>query len=332
MSQTKSTTIYGLAGLLETTYGDAASVTLATDGVELSEEFLVTREYLQSGERSAPPGSAIAHQKMGPPDGSFFTGSPQVLARGYGSAYSAANKPPDVAVFMELCGHSSTLDDGVSYAYAPHALTVTPESGSFEAYSRGQLWPLSGIYGSLGLLIEDGGYGVFTCDMQGICGAPSDVALPAITYSQVLHPKAEGLSLAIGDYTGGVARRVELTQGRELANRLNQSGASLYPGTANGRMAPVITMTVEADSFTTTPFHAAAAFDPWGFYNAAIQVAITFTLGTTAFNRFTFTASQAQMNAVPLEGADGPTGLWDLSFQLNPSTAILQDAYSFLFD
>lgn len=332
MSQTKSATIFGLAGLLETVYGDGASVTLNTDGIQLSEEFLITPEDMNDGLRSAPPGSAVGHQKRGAPGGRFFTGTPQVMARGFGAAYSAGNKPPDIDVIMEICGHSSVLDDGVSYTYEPHALTTTPESGSFSAYARGQLWPLSGVYGSLGLVIEDGGYGMFSCDMQGIRGAPSDVPLPAIVYSTVLHPKAEGLSLAIGDYAGGVVRRVELTQARELTTRLDMSGSALYPGTANGRMLPVLTMTVEADSFTTTPFHAAAAFDPWGFYNSAQQVEISFTLGSVAFNRFTFTASQAQMNAEPTEGVDGPTGLWDLSFQLNPSTVILQDAYSFLFD
>ncbi|MHC4647630.1 MAG: hypothetical protein ACYTBJ_19360 [Planctomycetota bacterium] len=332
MSQTKSTTIYGLAGTLETVYGDATSPSLSTDGIQLAEEFLATREYLHDGARPAPPGSAISTQKMATPGGSFFTGSPSTLGRGAGAAYSASVKPPDIATFMEMSGHSSTLVDTISYTYEPHALTVTPESGSFSAYSRGQLWPLSGVYGSLGMVVEDGGFAVFSCDMQGICGAPSDVTLPAITYSTVMHPKAEGVALTIGNYTGAVVRRLEFTQNRELANRLDQSGASLYPGTANGRMSPVLTMTVEADTFTTTPFHAASAFDPWGFYDSAQEVAITFTVGTVQFNKFTFTASQAQMNAVPVEGADGPTGLWDLSFVLNPSSAILQDAYSFLFN
>ena len=333
MSQSKSIILYGLAGLTETSYGSADSVTLGTDGIQLFEEFVITPEYLQSGERGAPPGSAVAQQKFAAPGGRFFTGQPTVQVRGSGAAYSASVKPADIHTLFEISGHSATLVDTVSWTYVPHVLTTTPESGVFEGYARNRLHPLSGVYGSLGFVIEGGGFCNMTCDMRGILGHPTEVDLPAITYSTVMHPKAEAMGIAIGNYTAGVLRRVEFAQGRVLVDRLDMSGTDLYPGVAFGRLAPTLTIVIEADDLHgTTPWHAAAAIDPDRMYYEGEEFEVSFTLGSTTFNKFTFTASQCQLTGPAVEQDDGPTALWELSMQLNPSTVILSDPYSFLFN
>lgn len=339
MSQTKSVTLYGLTNDVEGSYGGGGTLDAATDGIQLAEETLGTVKYLNDGERAAPPGSTSASQKANEPSGAYVDDlEPSTEIRGAGAAYSSSAKP-ETHTWWSISGHTATLDatpGAEKYTYTPHALTTTPISGVLNAYARGQLWPLTGAYASVGFVLEAGGYGIMTAALSAIVGSPSDVALPAITYSSVLPPKVEGMALTIGNYTGGIIRRVQFQQGRAIVPRAGDGNAAAgaHPGFAVGRMDATLEVLVEADSFHgTTPYHAAAAIDPFKMYETAQVVAVSFNLGVvgTGYNSMQFTASQAQLSGPPADDADGPTALWRLSFKLRPSTPILQDMYSVVF-
>lgn len=334
MSQGKSVTIYGLLGDVESTYLDGATLTEAADGIMLAEEVVAEIDYTHDGMRAAPPGSAIAHQTKSAPSGRFVTMTPTVEMRGSGAAYTSSVKPQDLHTFLVMSGHSATLVDNTSYTYVPHALTTTPVSAAFECYSRGQQMDLIGCYGSLGFIIEGPGFGIMSCDVRGIMTTdPSDVALPAITYGTTAAPKASGMAVTIGAFTSAVCRRVEFQQNRDIATaRVDHSGAAAHAGWAVGRMAPTLNLTIEAAEFHgSTPWTDSDSIDPFMLMNQAQSVALSFTLGSVAFNKMAFSAAQAQLVSVAPE-EDGPVALWNLGFQLNPSSPILQDAYSFLFN
>ena len=340
MSQSKSVTLYGLAVEAEASYGAGGTIVEAEDGVELAEEFVVDVAYMNDGARPMPPGSVVGHQKRGAPSGRMFTGTIPVLFRGAGAAYSAT-VTPEIHDLLRACGHSATLDvtaGSESYTYAPEALQgVTPGSVFADGYARGQLWPLTAIYGSFGFVIEGPGYMRCEFESRGRVGDESDVALPAITYPTVMHPKAEGMSVALGNWTAGVVSRLEFRQNRALADRLDVSGASTYAGVANGRIEPSLVVTVEAESLATSdPFHTASTFNPYKLYDQGVEHAISFDLGVggdgATYNRLRFTASQAQLSEYPVHEEDGPTARWRLTYQLNPSSPTANDPYTLVAD
>ena len=333
MSQGKSVSIYGLLGDVEGSYLDGATLTEAADGILLAEEAVAVIDYNDDGQRAAPPGSAIGHQTKSAPSGRFCTLAPKVEIRGAGEAYAAGTVPQDLHTFMRMSGHTATLSDGVSWTYTPHALTTTPESAAFEALARGQQYDLIGAYATLGFLIEGPGFGILSADINAIMTThPTDVALSAITYDSVAPPKASNMGVTIGNYTGGVSRRIEFAQNRDIATaRVDHSGTAAHAGWAVGKMLPTMNMTVEADSFHgTTPWTAAAAIDPYRAMYEGTSMTLGFTLGSVAFNKMVFAAAQVQITNVADE-EDGPIALWNITFQLNPSTPVLQDAYSLAF-
>lgn len=337
MSQAKSVTIYGTMVELEGSYAGGGTMVGAEDGVELAEEFLAEIDYVNDGVRTPPPGSASANQRRGAPSGRFFTATMPTLLRGRGAAYSGSVFP-EVHDLMRASGHAAALDATASaekYTYTPEALSVAPASVFIEGYSRGFLFPFTGVYGSMAVIIDGPGYARGEFEIRGRAGVETDVSLPAITYGTTVHPKATGLAVVLGNFTAGVVRRVEFRQNRELADRANISGAAVYQGVANARMSPELVLVVEAAALTTsTPWSATSTFNPSKLYDDGIQHAISFGFGVAGaanYNRVAFAAAQAQLSQPPVHEEDGPTALWRLTYQLNPSTPILSDMYSWVW-
>lgn len=335
MSAEKLTVRHGVLGKLEGSYNEGIATTApaaASDGLLPEEEFVATLESIHSGEREADAGAG-GRYKRAPASGRVGTFTLPVVARGAGSAYSATVVPPELHTLLRVAGHSATLDattGAEKYTYAPDRDAA--DSAAFELYGRGQKWPLTGVLATMGFEVEAGGFLRFSFDAQGVGGTVADASRPSITLDGQEPPKAESLSVTIGNYTGGVVRAIRFTQNRELGRRtdLNTDG---FAGVAPGPWDPTLEIDLEMDALAgASPWHAAGDLDPYRLFDDAEAVSVGFTVGTDQYNKIKVTAPQAQMSGYPQEGEDGPTGVWTLPFTLPQSAPAADDEYSIVLE
>lgn len=330
----KTAIVYGMTALNEASYGAGGSPSAATDGIQLAEPAVAQISYTFDGQRERPGGTA-GTQRRAQPGGRHIIAPLSIVGRGAGAAYSATVFPEGHR-FLLACGLDATLvatGGSESWTYTPTPLTGTFDSLVANLYARGQLWPVTGGYGTFGFNIDGPSFARFTGELSGIVGHPTDVALPAITYSTLMPPKAEGTSFNIGNYTAGIVRRVEFSMNRQRETRENITVAGGFSGFVPGYREPTLTVELEADALhTATPWHAAAALNPYRLYADGEQFSVSFTLGSVQYNRFTFTAAQAQLAAAPEEIAFGTTAGWRLQFALNCSTGAADDDFSLVFN
>jgi hypothetical protein len=321
----KLVTVWGLLGKLESAYGGGATMTTTTDGIMLSEEAIASLTHIHSGEH-APAAGAGGIWAPTAPSGRAIALPVKCEARGFGTAYSATNLPPDVNVLLRISGHSATVvttGGSESVTYAP----ITPPivaaaSGAFSAYTRGQLWPITGAFADMGFDI-DGQFLVFNFDLQGLVGAPTDVALPAITYSAQQPCRAETVALAIGSWSP-VVRKVSFKKNTVISARADKNAAG-HGGFALGRRSPQLTVTVEAPTLAT--------LDPYADQSAGTPRAILFTVGAAAYKRAKFNAPQCYLTPDGIkEGADGNVATTELTYQCAMSAPGSDNDYTIVFD
>lgn len=329
MSQAKSVVLYGMGAELEGSYGAGGTIVAGEDAVRMTEEVVATVQYANDGGRGFDPATGRP-LKRGVASAGTIDVAPGFRAKGAGAAYSATVGPHG-SDLIRCCGWDATVvttPSSESYSFALTPLTdMTPDSCLVDGYARGKLYRGVGMYGSLGFIIDAGGYMVVTTALTGILSdEPTDVAVPAFDYGSVMPPKAVGMALSIGDFdTTPAFRRIEFQQGRTLADRMSGNAADGHAGKAVGSSDPRIIIDLEETALATTPFHAAGGIDHFRLYKNATEIPITFQLGSVQYNQCTFTASECQLVEPPGEPADGPTAMVRLTFQVN-------DAMTWLFD
>lgn len=322
----KLVTVWGLLGKSESGYGTAATMTTTVDGILLMEEAVAQIGYLHDGEHAPNAGSG-GMWRPAAPSGKYAKFTAKCEVRGAGTAYAAATLPPDVPVLMLASGHSKTVattggSESVTFANITPPL-VAATSASFDAYARGMKFPMTGAYADFGFDLEAGGFIVFNFDVQALCGAPTDVTLPTITYSAVQPAKAASITLTIGSWSP-VVRKVSFKKNAVITARADANQAG-HAGFAIGRRAPEITITVESPAIATG--------DPWGDQLAGTARAIALTVGATQYNRVKFNAAQAYLKADGIkEGSDGGIATLDLTYRLATSTPGAEDDYTVVFD
>lgn len=326
MAQAKSTVLFGLALDLEATYGAGGSIDLAADGIRMTEEVLATIEYGHDGQRGVDPASGRP-LKAGPPSARQISFSPSFLVGGGGAAYSATVFP-NIHRLLRMGAFDSTLvttGGSETYTYVLTPLSDTPGSGFGNAYGRGQLYALTHGYANLSYVVEAGGYMTMSADISAVIPAiPTDVSLPAITYSSVMEPKAVAGVLSLGDFITPKWRRVEFQQNRVVTSRMGGNATLGHEGFAVGRYDTKLIVDLEATALVGSPFHTSAGLDAFALDFARTEVTTSLQMGTIQYNKWTHTLANSQLVSVE-EPSDGPTGMWRLTFQVNSATSWLFD-------
>lgn len=326
---TKPTTIWGLLGKKEVSYNGGGALSTATDGILLDELPKLVAGYANDGGRPAPP-AIVGLQRRVPPVGRFVTLSPKVSAKGAGAAYSASVVPGPIHVLLQCAGFDAavTLTGGSEkWVYTPTAETAAKSSGVFGAYARQQLYALTGALCDLNITADGPVVPTWEFPMSALMSAAiTDVSLPAITYPALTidPPKATNITLILGNLTAAVVRKWSLKLGRTIAPRLDQNAGG-HAGFGPGRQTPQLDITFEATTLTNTPFTTASLIDPYQLFEAGTNFALSWQTGNTQYNRIKYAAGAAQIMSAPVEDEDGPTALWTLSLQLNPSTLNAND-------
>lgn len=325
----KTTPVYGLLAKLESSYGAATTTSTSTDGILLHEPFDFSRATIFNGERGGSNGN-IGPWRPVPPGGFSGTGTPKIEMKGAGVAYSTSVLPPDIHVFMRASGHSATINTTAS----SESVTYAPEASNYasvycEMYGRGEKWPVGRGQCDFSFSVDAGGIGIAEFPLSGVPTAdPVDASVPSITYlyPTVNPPKMEGIAFSLtpagaSAVTTLFIRSISFAKNRAAGARADGNTTSGHQGFNLHRFNPELTVVMEQPAIAT--------WNPWDSFKSAKANAITFTVGSTQYNRFVFTAGQAYLKGDP-ERAEDAEGVATITckFRLASSTPIALDHYS----
>lgn len=315
-------TIIGFGALVksEASYNAGATLSTSTDGVQANEPPVMTIEYSYDGSRPTPPGTAGAQAYVAP-TGETCNGTIAIELKGAGSAYSASVTPPNAHALLLSAGFSGSLS-GSAWQYVPTPVGTDSTSVAMKIYSREESFEVSGSYSNLEVASADGGPAVATFSFMGLPSIPTDEALPAITYSSVLPPKASDLGFVWGAISDLKIRSFSLNLNREMSPRQNLNAASGSAGFAVGRRAPTMTITIEEPEFAT--------FNPHNDMKDKTVRDWSFTVGSVANNKYTISGKGQIVGVSKTE--DGPVATMDLEVALVTSTAVANDDIKIVFN
>lgn len=325
MSAPKSVVFYGLLAKAEASYGAGGTLAAATDGVLLAEPGTARIGYLDLGRRGRAAGGG-GEGKLATPTGREVELACKTRWRGPGSAYSASVRS-EADILRRIAGLSATVSGAGPneiVTYAPIAAAFT--SAVLELYAAGELWKLIGGYGDYGWVARAGGFLEEEFTVRGVLStAPTDVAVPAITYLAPTHPKIAAIAFNVGAI--GVAnfkvRELEFRLSREMERRADANGALAggHAGWAMGGYTPELVATFEGLPVAT--------YNPYADWEAGTTRALTCLVGTANYNQRQFDAAQAQIVDVERDG-DGPAALWRVRYLCASSTDVLDNGFTLI--
>jgi len=333
--------VLGALAKIETTYGTSVALATTSDGLQLSFADRnvgapLTITYAFDGKVGVNPGN-LSDLPLATPGGKSFTGDLPVRFKGFGAAYTAANKPALADLLLRIAGFSPTLtttSGSEAYSYYPTNATSAYGSASMGVYARGELWPLKGVIANWSYTFDNPGPPTHTFAISGIAnGDVTDVTLPSITYPNlsIEPPTANGIAMVIGSFTtNAVIYAGSFSLNRTIEPRVALTSGTGHEGFIPGGYSPEFTCTVEDTAFVGSPFHTSAGLDPIKLREAGTKITVAVTFGSTQYNRWQHQFNNAQLfNVQP--SANGRAACWDLTFKPSASSPIAYDDMAVLF-
>jgi hypothetical protein len=285
-------------------------------------------EFVYDGNLGGAAGS-LAPQRRTTPNGRFRAGQFRALPKGAGVAYSAIVFPPrEVHRWLLGAGYTGTYSASPSHqwSYTPTATGTVPSHLTVRQFAQGTQYDQFGVQCDFSYETQGLGVPVFTFDWRGVASAPSDAALPAITYdaTAVIPPVASAIVTSINAVTTLTVRKVAFKRNRSNNTaRIAQNLSGGHAGFIFGRYSPEWEIEVERP--------ARATFDPEALMAAATSIGFSVQFGATEFNRWTHSTVQGQIvNVQP--GADGGLATVTLTVRGFASTPSANDAELIVFN
>ena len=231
----------------------------------------------------------------------------------------AAGTAPRYGSALKACGFSETVSSGTSVTYAPVSASFTSVTIHYNV--DGVRHIVTGCRGSFVINAAVGEIPSIDFSFTGIYNAPTDTALPSVTYGAQATPlifkngNTSGFSLLSHS---GALMNLSMDVGNTLVYRELVGGTKevlITDRAANG------SVTIEAPALATKDFFAAALTD-------ASLGNLQFLHGTTAGNKVQFISSKVDIGDVSYGEADGVTML-EIPYTLVPSAA--NDEMSIVF-
>lgn len=341
MSSPKTRNAWGLMAKVESTYGTPVALAGANDGVlthEIPEPDF--KEFLFDGNRGQTPGGA--GNLRAPQVGRVGKLKTVHQAIGGGAAYSASVFPPGLHAFLRASGFEATGSFGggaEKWAYAPEIGPTGLDSLTMEAYLEGQLFKLYGAYGNFSIEADGPVIPLWTFDWLGIGDAPTDVAIPAITYPPItrIPPRVETI-ITIGTYTTALQKGFTYNHNRDVATPRGAMTPTGHAGYCPGTRNPTIEVLIEKVALhTSSPWTTSTTINPYRLMDSGTQLILSLSVGTVQYNRWKLwsggASAAAQAQVVDVDDVDdGPRGMWALTIEFKPSTPTAQDDVTFTFD
>lgn len=226
---------------------------------------------------------------------------------GSGSAGTA----PRYGSALKACGLSEVVVSSTRVTYAP--VSASFSSVTIHYNIDGVRHIVTGARGTVELSAEVGQIPVLNFTMQGIYNAPTDTALPSVTYGAQEEPlifkNGNTTSFQLLSYAGALSS-VSFDLGNELIYQELVGGTKqvlLVDRMASG------SVTIEQPTIAQKDFFAAALVD-------SSLGNLQFTHGTTAGNIIQFTSSKVDIGDVNYGDIDGISSL-EIPYTLVPSTS-----------
>lgn len=289
----------------ETVYGTSvAPLSSATDGVQLFLKqrtgVLVKFPYAFNGDLGPTIGSLGRRKQIAPSALALTVDLPHIF-RGAGAAYSASIVPSPHRL-LKACGYTATVDvtgGAEKWTYAPTSSATQGTSLTGEFYARGQKAIGAGLIGNLKLDASDLSPPLFTASLSGIGTLPVDASAPTPTYPNSAQPSppAANCAFTLGNLTAANAmvKKVSWDPARQVKQRTAQQATGSHLGYVPGDRDPLLKITLEATALTTTPFTAAAAFDPYQLRDSGQSFVSSLKYGSAQYGRYTLNLAQAQL-------------------------------------
>jgi hypothetical protein len=230
----------------------------------------------------------------------------EVELAGSGTAGTA----PKYGAILKACGMSETVVASTSVTYAPVSSSFSSATIYFNV--DGVLHKLTGCRGDMSMSCAVGQIPTLKFNLTGVYNSPTDTAQPSVTYSAQATPlifrQGNTSSFSFFSYSG-VLQSVEFNLANSLVYR------ELVGGTKETLLTdrkPAGTVMIEAVAIGTKDFFTAALGTATGN--------LTFLHGTTAGNRVTFTASQADVLNPTYQDQDSVMML-SIPYVATPTTA-----------
>ena len=338
MSAPKLITTFGVLAKYESTYNAGGTAAAAADGIQVCANPIVAVNYAHDGKRPHPPGTSSAGLTRVAPSGRYASGQFKIQSKGAGAPYSSSVVPRDVDVLLRACGFGRTIvttggSESVTYAPVSGAQTGNAFQSAFlNVYGKAELYVINGLYADLTIDLLGPQPVEFTFDWDGTMTTDvADATLPAITYAPtLLPPKSTNVAFTLGAFTSGLIRKAQLKLNRKRTPRVNIN-ASGHAGWSLGDRDPMLTVTVESMALPSTPYNASTAIDPYKLRDLATSLALSMTIGSVQYNRFTISSGNAQIVDVK-EVEDGASACWELSIDLSASNASAEDDISIAYN
>lgn len=315
---------YGVELAAETgVYASGTPAPAATDGFLVYDVPEVEVDWQYDGKREGRAAAGLA-ALMGPGAAGTWAKVPlKHYAKGAGAAYSASVKPTPHLLLASLLGQSAVTTTVGSEKWTYSCLSDNFTSLVSTIFNRGQQYGITGgLVPTLDVNFKGMSVPTWEASLQGVLpNLPTDAAVPAITYpaAAVRAPKATSVNLVLT--TGGQTYTARVTEfglklAREIVERENLNTAG-HGGFWMGALTATMDLTIEAETLATaTPWLSATQFNPYQLYQNGSVLATSLQVGSTQYNRYTFSTSNAQIVAKPSEDKNGPVATWKLSLQV----------------
>jgi hypothetical protein len=248
----------------------------------------------------------------------------RVPVRGAGAAYSSS-VVPRISSLLRACGLQETIVD------TPGVETVTyvPRSENFESINLyynwdGLLYKMLGTRGSVNFVVRTGGILFAEFTFQGLYVQPTDSALVTVTGE----PTVQFPVLLSGAFQIGSENYAAPFQNWNL----NMSGvlvADPDPSAADGISQIYLVNRQPEGSFDPTAV-LVATFDWYSKWKAGTIMDMSFTHGTTQYNKIAFTMSQVQSKDVT-PGDRGQLGMFTTPYRVVDNSAAGDSEVSIVF-
>ena len=337
----KLSQIAGLLAKEETTYGSAVALTTTADGVQMQYDSRdmpwVTLNYAFDGDLGPSVGN-LGTVLRAAKAGQSATFEAPTRAKGYGSAYSATNKP-SIHALLKASGFdaaATTTASSEKWTYTPTAPGTGYTSLTASLYGRGELVPLVGVLADWSFDFPNQGPPTHRFALSGLLGAAgvTDVSTPTITYpnTSVQPPLAQNVTFTLGSFTtNAVVKSGSFTLAREIMPRSALSGTAGHLGFIGRGRVPEAKVVIESTALVSTPFHTTAGFDPYLLESNGTSFAFAIQFGSTQYNKWKVSFAQAQVVGIAPQVVDG-VACTELTVRAYSSTPVAADDISVVFD
>jgi hypothetical protein len=222
----------------------------------------------------------------------------------------AAGTAPNYGALLKACGLSETVVATTSVTYAPVSSSFS--SCTIYMHNDGIKHVVTGARGTFEMNCQVGAIPTLKFTMTGVYNAPTDTALPSATYTNQATPlifkNGNTSSFSIYSYSG-ILQSFDFQMANSVLYR------ELVGGTKQVLITdrkPSGTAMIEAPTIATKDFFSIGTGTTTG--------AVSFLHGTTAGNKVTFTANQADLSQPAYSDLNGIQML-SLPLVFTPTTA-----------